>query len=92
VNIGSIIEEAVGSNYHAMKLFTKVMPNFQYYICISYGLSNWFYRGESYKLARTGQGNKFSRNIYRDISYLIIKQIKKENLDIKIELLVRFSH
>ena len=72
-NIRSIVEEAVERDWQVIKLFTKVMLNFKYYICISYGVSNTFYRGENYKLAGTRQGNKFSRDMYRDISYLIIK-------------------
>ena len=86
VNIGSIVEEAVERDCQAIKLFIKVMPNFHYYVCISYELSNQIYRGESYKLARTRQGNKFPRDMSRDVLYLIIKQIEKENLGIKIEL------
>ena len=84
-NIGSIIEEAIERVHYAMKLFIKVMPNFKYYVCISYGLSNQFYGRESYKLTGTKQGNKFSWDMYRDVSYLIIKQIEKENLYINID-------
>ena len=38
-NIGSIIEESVGRNRSAMKLFTKIMHRFRYYISIGYRLS-----------------------------------------------------
>ena len=55
------------------------MPNFEYYVSTGYGVSNTFYGG-SKELAGTGQGNKFSGNMCRDISCLIIRQLKIKNL------------
>jgi len=80
--IGSIVEEAAGRNRKAMYLFTKIMPNFEHYINTGYGISTISYGGEECQLAGTGQGNKFSGDMCRDISSLIIKQIENENLGI----------
>jgi len=65
-----------------MKLIIKVMPNLKHFISTEYKISNEYYKGEEMKLAGTGQGNKFSRDIYRDISYLIIRQIELKNLGV----------
>ena len=46
-----------------------------------------FYGGETMKLAGTGQGNKFSGYVCRDILCLIIRQIEKERLGMVIESL-----
>ena len=62
----------MGRNRSDMKLYTKIMPNFEYYVSTRYRVSNTFYRG-SKELARTGQENKFSGNMYMDISSLIIR-------------------
>ena len=71
----------MGRNRSDMKLYTKIIPNFEHYISTGYGVSNTFYRG-SKELAGTGQGNKFSGNICRDISCLIIRQLEIKNLGI----------
>ena len=74
-NIGSIIEESVGRNYQVMKLFAKIMPRFKYYISTEYEISEQYYSGEENELAGIGQRNKFLGDMYRDILYIIIKQI-----------------
>ena len=60
VNIRSIVEELVGRNRSAMKLFTKLMPNFQRHVSTGHRVSSNFHGGEEEKLEGTGQGNKFS--------------------------------
>ena len=77
-NIGSIVEEVVGRNRYAMKLYTKLMPNFRHYVSTAFGVSTDFYGGEDENLTRTRQDNKFSRDICRDVSCLIIKQLEKK--------------
>ena len=72
-NIGSIIEESVGRNRSAIKFFTRLMPRFYHYVSTGYGVSNEYYGGEAEELAGTGQGNKFSGHICRDVSCLIIR-------------------
>ena len=61
LNIGSIVEEAVGRNRYAMKLYTKLIPNFRYYVSTVFWVSTNFYEGEDKNLAGTRQGNKFSK-------------------------------
>ena len=56
VNVGSVVEESVGLNRSAMKLFTKLMPNFERHASTGHGVSNTYYRGEEEKLEETGQG------------------------------------
>jgi len=72
-NLGSIVEESVGRKRKPMILYTKIMPRFRKYISTGYGISTDYCRGDRVKLAGTGQGNKFSSDIYRDISCLIIR-------------------
>jgi len=80
--IGSIVEESTGRNRKAMVLFTKIMPHFKHHVQTGYGISERYYGGKEDELAGTGQGNKFSGDMCRDISCLIIKQLEKEQLGI----------
>ena len=77
------MEEAAGRSRKAMCLFTKIMPEFEHYINTGYGISHISYGGKENQLAGTGQGNKFSGDMCRDISCLIIKQIENQGLGIK---------
>ena len=72
VNVESIVEESSDRDQNAMKLFTKIIPKFKYYISTRFRISTRYYGGEENLLAGTSQGNKFFGNIYRDISCLII--------------------
>ena len=81
MNVGSIVEESVRQNRSAMKLFTKLMPNFERHTSTGYGVSNTYCGGEEEKLEGTGQENKFSSNMYRDVSCLITRQIEKEMIE-----------
>ena len=65
-----------------MKLYTKIMLKFKHYVSTTYGVSSNYYGGENESLARTGQDNKFSGNMCRDISCLIIKQIEEQQLEV----------
>jgi len=80
-NIGSIVEESVGRKRCEMKLYTKIMPHFKHYISTGYGISQSYYGGET-KLVGTGQGNKFSGDMCRDISCIIIRQLEVQNLGV----------
>ena len=64
------------------------MPLWKQYICLSYGISSNWYREFNENIARTGQGNKFSGKLCRDMSCLIIKIIEKKNLEIMINHLL----
>ena len=65
-----------------MKLYTKLMPRFERYISTGYGISDDYYGGEYQQLAGTGQGNKFSGDMYRDVSCIIIKVIENKRLGV----------
>ena len=85
-NVRSIVEESAGRNREAMILFTKIMPIFNHYMCTGFGISNAPYGGRQEQLAGTGQGNKFSVDMCRDVSCLIIKEIENGNLGIKFKV------
>ena len=76
-NIGSIVEESIRRNRKEMLLYTKIMPRFEHYISTRYGLSKRYYGGAN-PLAGTSQGNKFSEDIFRDVSCLIIRQLEQK--------------
>jgi len=80
-----MIEESVQRNREAMKLIMKVIPNWKHYSCTGFGISSSYYRGENERLAGTGQGNKFSGDLCRDTSCLIIREIKRKRLEMFIE-------
>ena len=54
------------------------MLNFNRHISTGHGISKNYYRGEEEKLEETRQGNKFSGDMCRDVSCLIIHQIEKQ--------------
>ena len=77
------MEESVGRDKAAIKLITKVIPNWRHYIRTGFGNSNEYYGGEYDQLAGTGQGNRFSGDVCRDTSCLIIKAIETKDLGMK---------
>ena len=81
-NVGSIVEESVGRNRAAMKLYTKLMPRFKRYVSTGYGMSYNYYGGEYQQLTGIGQGNKFSGDMCRDVSCIIIKVIENKRLGV----------
>ena len=81
-NIGSIVEESVGRNRAAMKLLTKIMLCFKHCASTGYGISQQYYGGEEYKLAGTGQGNKFSGNMCREVSCAIMRHTENKLIGI----------
>ena len=48
-----------------------------------FGISNHYYGREEEELVSTGQGNKFSGDMCRDVSCLIIRSIEKDGLGVK---------
>ena len=78
--IGRIVEESVGRDRSAIKLITKIIPNWQHYARTGFGISNAYYSGEYDRLAGTGQGNRFSSNVCRDTLCLIIKCVETKDL------------
>ena len=86
--IGSIVEESAGRDRAAVKLMSKVIPNWRHYIRTGYGISKSYYGGELDPLAGTGQGNRFLGDVCRDTSCLILKVIEKNNLGMNFESLI----
>ena len=76
------MEESVGRNISAMKLFTIIIPRFRHYIITAYEISQQYYEDEKEELAGIGQENKFSRDMHRDVTCIIICQIEKKLLEI----------
>jgi len=79
-NIGCMVQEAVGVNREASKVFAKVLPIMQHHVCTDFGISKNFYGSKVEKLGGTGQGNSVSGAIYRDTSCLIFKYLEDKNL------------
>jgi len=46
VNIGGIVEESVGRDRKALKLITKVIPNWEHHLSTAFGISKKYYGGE----------------------------------------------
>jgi len=51
----------------------------------AYGITDNYYGGEEKNLAGTGQGNRFSGDVCRDTSCLIMRVIEKANLGMKLK-------
>ena len=79
-NIGCMVQEAVGVNREASKVFAKVLPIMQHHVCTDFGISKNFYGSKVEKLGGTGQGNSVSGAICRDTSCLIFKYLEDKNL------------
>jgi len=67
-----------------MKLFTKVMLIFEYYLYTAYRISETFYREDQEPIVGTGQGNRFSGDFCRDTLGLVIRVPEKQELGIMI--------
>ena len=50
----SIVQESVGMGRNIIKLILKIIPNFEYHICISFGVSTKYYRGLKDNLRGSG--------------------------------------
>ena len=75
-NLGCMIEEAVGINREASKIFAEVLPIMNHYVCTDFGISKTAYRNNREKLGGIGQGNSLSGAICRDTSCLIFKYLE----------------
>ena len=62
--VGSFLEESIGRERKVLKLISKVILKRNYYVSISFRISRSYYGGEDNYLARTGQGNRFSDDVY----------------------------
>ena len=66
-----------------MKILTKLIPRQKHYISTAYSMSEEYYGGKECQLVGTGQGNKFSGDLCRDTSCMIIKVLENEKLGMK---------
>ena len=64
-------------------IITKLIPRWKHYVSTAYGISDQYYGGNEKKMAGTGQGNKFSGDLCRDTSCIIIIVLEKDELGIK---------
>ena len=60
-----------------MKLFTKIMLNFKYFICTSQRISDTYYSRNKNKISSTKEGNYFIGDTCRGKFCIIIKIPKK---------------
>jgi len=86
-NIRYMMQESVGVQRYAIKVFQKVLPIMNYHICTDFGVSKNYYSYKREKLEGTGQGNLLSGAICRDTSYIIFKYLEGLNLGAIIEVI-----
>ena len=75
-NLGCMIQEVVGVNRVASKVFAEVLLIMTYHVYTDFSISKITYGGKREKLGGTGQGNSVSGAIYRDTSCLIFKYLE----------------
>ena len=80
VNVGAMVKESTGRSRRVIKLITKGIPNWNHYLSTAFGISLDYYGGEENRLAGMGQGNRFSGDVCRDTSCLIMKRIEIEKV------------
>ena len=81
------MEEPTGRKRQVIKLFTSIMPKFNYHVRTGCSISEESHKGSA-ELASTGQGNKFSGDICCNISSLIICQLEKKKLGVALQSMV----
>ena len=81
-NIRYLIEESVGVEREPAKLFVRLLPIMNHFICTSFGISSDYYRSDTFKLGGTEQGNSVSGAICRDTSCIIFKKMEEEKLGV----------
>ena len=68
-----------------MKSHAKILPKFRQSTSTGCRISKNYCRGEEEEIAGSGQGNRFSGNVYRDLSCLMISSIEKDSLGVNFE-------
>ena len=53
-NLGCLVQESVGVEREATKVFAKVLPIMEYYVCTDFGISKSTYGNSISKLGGTG--------------------------------------
>ena len=82
-NIGGSIEESIGRDQDVMKMLTKLMQRWKHCVSAACGISEEYHGENECKLAGTGQRNKFTGDVCRDASCIIIKVLENEKLGMK---------
>jgi hypothetical protein len=83
--IGGILEESTGKDRKAMKLIAKALPILKHFVCTGFGVSSLYYGGREDRLAGTGQGNRFSGDVCRDSSCIIIRSIERKEVGMMLQ-------
>jgi len=83
-----MVEEALGVDRRAIKVFSKTIESLRHRVCTSFGMSDKSYGGRGFSLVGTGQGNILLGAICRDQSCLIFKIMENRKLGAKIFLLL----
>ena len=78
--LGCLIQEAVGVDRQAAKVFAEILPIMEHYICTNFGISKISYGSCVEPLGGTGQGNSVSGAICRDTSCFIFKYLEEKKL------------
>ena len=65
------------------------MPNFKYFVYMSYRMNKSYYSINENKIGRTRQGNCFVGDICRDESCIIIKVPEEKGLRMIIEVKIK---
>ena len=79
------MQDSVGLETKHIQLITKILPIMEYYVSTSFGLSKEYYGGRRETIAGTGKGNVVFVNIFRCSSWIILRDIEKENLGVFIK-------
>ena len=79
-NLGCLVQESVGVERKAAKIFAKVLPIMKHHVCTDFGISKDTYGSQTERLGGTGQGNSVSGAICRDTSCLIFKYLEEKQL------------
>ena len=77
-NACRVVEEALVVYMLAIKLFTKVTSQFEYWICTDFGISKKLHGGRCDPLGGLGQGMILSGSNNRDISSFIFKSLEEK--------------
>ena len=86
LNIGCMVQEAVGVNWVAAKIFQIVLPVIKYYAVMDYGISTESYGSRENIMVGTGQDNSVLGAICRDTSCIIFSYLERKNLGVIINL------
>ena len=88
LKIRSIVQESVRVEQLLIKLLIKILLIIEHYIYTRFRASSKYYRGKKEKQVGIGLGHTALVNIYYNSSYVAIKDIENEKLDIIVKVLI----